>query len=710
MNPPPAPEEAASLPAWRLEAERMGERFRAAQARHQIDLARQERDTLIRSTTWRATAPLRHAIAALPPALRAGLGRGARLFFPASRASAPEGGRPAPGPSEDAACEVSILIVSRDAVATTRCVPEIRAATEDTAHEILIADIADDPDGRLLLQRLAAGTPGVRLVPLGPRRQSGEANNILAEQARGRLLALLHPEAVVPPGWLRRLCLALASRPLAGAVGPVLASPGGVAAGHAVDGQGRLTPMPPAAGMARVDHLPAAALLLPRRLFLEAGGFDLAFEPGGHEDVDLSFRLAARGAELWACPEVVVALDEAADADTASEIAREKFIARWGQAARDPAPRRRALLFSPYELTPGGGERYILTLAAALSRDHEVVFAGLAPYSLLRLRNMGAQLGIDLEGCATTTLDALETQPPWDLMIAMGNEPVPPIAALARRNLFICQFPFPPATPPDASGFAGYEGVIVYSDFVGRELRAALVKAGLPEPPIRVLPPPVPRMPGLARAKKPMILSVGRFFATGHNKRHDLLIDAFAELLRHHGEGISLHLAGSLALGPEHLAHLDMLRARAKGLPVEFHVDCTARTLRGLYRDAALYWHGTGLGVDLRAHPGQSEHFGIAIAEAMSAQCVTFAVDAGGAPEIIADGRDGFLYADAATLVETSLRMLAPGGQADRIRIGEAAGQRARAFSPEVFAELVEDLAADGAAEPLSLAAAPAPR
>nr|WP_314075880.1 glycosyltransferase [uncultured Roseococcus sp.] len=600
--------------------------------------------------------------------------------------------------------EVSILIVNVDAHATARCLREISASTGDVVHEILIADIAWQP--------LTAEAPNIEVIRLGPRRQSGEANNILAERARSPLLCLLNPNVSLRSEWLRQLCLALSVTPGAGIVGPILVSEDKlvVAAGHALDTEGHLVPLrrgeatgsvPPQP--ARVDHLCDAVRLMPRQLFLDAGGFDLAFEPGSHEDADLSFRIAAMEAGIWCCPDLALSRTESADDRLpSSDIGHQKFARRWAHALRGPAQpppprRRRALIFSPYDLTPGGGERYILTLAAALSRDHDVAFAGLAPYSRLRLRTMGSRLGLDLSGIVPIDLEAVAALPPFDLMVAMGNEMLPPIAARARRNLFMCQFPFPlpPEVTPVASAYAGYGGVMVNSGYSRHHLRAALRTAALDEPPIRIVSPPVPRMPGRASRKLPMILSVGRFFVSGHAKRHDLLIDAFRELHRRHDGAISLHLAGSLVPGAEPREYLAFLQAKAAGLPVEFHVDSPAETMRELYRDAALYWHGTGLGVDLQSHPERAEHFGITIVEAMSAQCVALALKAGGAPEIITEGENGFLYEDAASLVETSLRLLKPDRQEERIRIGEAASRRAEEFSEEVFCEQIRLIAED---------------
>jgi glycosyltransferase involved in cell wall biosynthesis len=75
----------------------------------------------------------------------------------------------------------------------------------------------------------------------------------------------------------------------------------------------------------------------------------------------------------------------------------------------------------------------------------------------------------------------------------------------------------------------------------------------------------------------------------------------------------------------------------------------------------------------------------------MSAECVAFALDAGGPREIITDGVDGCLYATAEELVSRTLEALSP-QHADRcLRIGKAARLRSAAFTEHRFIERVRD-------------------
>jgi glycosyltransferase involved in cell wall biosynthesis len=197
-------------------------------------------------------------------------------------------------------------------------------------------------------------------------------------------------------------------------------------------------------------------------------------------------------------------------------------------------------------------------------------------------------------------------------------------------------------------------------------------------------------MPGDANQKKNLILSVGRFYTGGHNKRHDAMVLAFRDLLERLNDDIELHLAGSSLPLPEHMDHLSRLREMAKDLPVVFHVNASPEELTELYRDAAIYWHATGLDADLDSHPEEAEHFGITIVEAMAAESAVLAFNSGGPRELITHGVDGFLYGSTKELQDLTFRILENGSERRTVAI--AARARASAFSPDNFARQVREL------------------
>ena len=635
----------------------------------------------------------------------------------------------------DEAPHVSILMVNWNAATLTRdCIRQIWAKTVGTRYQIIIADNGSAEADLRLLRGLGEG---VTLIEIGCNRYFGEANNIAAEQATGQYLCMLNNDAFVEDGWLDALLQPLHDQPDIGATGPMLLFPDGRVqeAGAIIDeggypirfGREAPTPTPELLEPKVVDYISAAALVVDRALFEAVGGFDLGYEPAYYEDTDLCFKLRAFGRKVLYCPDARVVHIEgsSSNGDSAAENARRhmgdlnrgKFLARWGDyllnrdepslariratlplasstvppIVSDKAPT--AVVFTPYPLTPGGGERYLLTIVAMLSKTHRVALAITHPYSTLRLRSLGAEFGLDLSNVTLVTDPELENVDTPDIQVVMGNHITPAVYGRGRRNIFHCQFPFPfaaPLTADDRAKLASYDRIVVNSRFTAMHIAASLDALQLPSIEVDVVMPPVPQLSSGPKVVN-RILTVGRFFKGGHSKRHDLLIDAFRQLVARSPESVELHIAGSSTPHSSDLLYLAELMEAARDLPVQFHVNASAHDLERLYASASVYWHGTGLGTDLIATPWAAEHFGITVVEAMSAEAVPFALASGGPREIIHHGIDGFLYDTSETLIIQTLAFLG-GPAADRERMRAAARVRAAEFTPGRFERTLQPL------------------
>jgi len=162
--------------------------------------------------------------------------------------------------------------------------------------------------------------------------------------------------------------------------------------------------------------------------------------------------------------------------------------------------------------------------------------------------------------------------------------------------------------------------------------------------PSLVLPPPVDVERFRPGEKRKGILSVGRFFAGSHNKKHLVMVRAFREMVDEGLDGWELHLAGGTTPGSAHQEYLERVRALARGYPVLIHTDVPFDRLAELYAESAIYWHASGFGEDENREPIKFEHFGITTVEAMAAGCVPVVIGKGGQPEIVDHGRNGFLW------------------------------------------------------------------
>ena len=277
---------------------------------------------------------------------------------------------------------------------------------------------------------------------------------------------------------------------------------------------------------------------------------------------------------------------------------------------------KRIGLYSPYDLTPGGGERYLLAMASALQKYGRVELLAPETYSDLRVNQLVRDLGVDLSGrLRVVKVPRTHLRVPYDLFIAMGNEALPPIRGMGNTNLFMCQFPFPlRGAEREARRHLDvqYGRIIVNSEFTCRALLSARERLGVGHSQVTVVYPPcrVPDRPPAERAFDGVIriVSVGRFFTAGHLKRHDLLITALRRLMSgiRGAPSYELHLVGAANIRWGSRAYLDRLEKRAAGLPVSFHVNATITRLRKVLSGADIYWHAAGWGASARRHRSSS--------------------------------------------------------------------------------------------------------
>ncbi len=145
--------------------------------------------------------------------------------------------------------------------------------------------------------------------------------------------------------------------------------------------------------------------------------------------------------------------------------------------------------------------------------------------------------------------------------------------------------------------------------------------------------------------KKPIILSVGRFFGHLHTKQHEQMIDWFDALRQTNSmfKDYKLILAGGLKT--EDQQYFNSLMQKTKKNPsIELKPNISYNELVSLYGDAKFFWHFTGLGFDETKNPEKVEHLGITPLEAMAAGCTVYCYNAGGPKEFIQDGSTGFLF------------------------------------------------------------------
>lgn len=273
----------------------------AMSRRSLAEKVRRELRRFLRRFRVRWETPIRAVLEPLLPSEEAAFGpRETWLEQVQTRFRVPRGAQPP---------RVSIVItIGKDLDSLLRCLLSIDLHAGALPFEVLLVEEGPEAAAAAVLNHLG----GVQYLPqqlaLGP----AEARNRGARQASGDWICFLSREAVVREGWLEALADSYSRDPLCGVAGPCLFHPDGrllAAGGHTTQEGAWLArgwddvPFPTdETALQMVEGCSGAALLIDRNRFLEMGGFDSRRFPASHWDLDLAFRLRARGFKVICQP------------------------------------------------------------------------------------------------------------------------------------------------------------------------------------------------------------------------------------------------------------------------------------------------------------------------------------------------------------------------------------------------------------------------
>jgi glycosyltransferase involved in cell wall biosynthesis len=163
----------------------------------------------------------------------------------------------------------------------------------------------------------------------------------------------------------------------------------------------------------------------------------------------------------------------------------------------------------------------------------------------------------------------------------------------------------------------------------------------------------------LSDRKEHIILNVGRFFVEGHSKKQDVMLDVFREMCdKGLAEGWQLVLVGRKHDDEASLSYVAALESAAIGYPVVLRYDMDYAELQDWLKKAKIYWHATGYGELRDANPERAEHFGLSTIDAAQAGAVPVVFEAGGQPEIISHGKNGFLWRTTGELIQFTGKLM----------------------------------------------------
>jgi glycosyltransferase involved in cell wall biosynthesis len=365
-------------------------------------------------------------------------------------------------------------------------------------------------------------------------------------------------------------------------------------------------------------------------------------------------------------------------------------------------------IYNRYWNTLGGGERYIGALAQYASRYGTVDLIAHQPFSIPVLE---ARLNLNLAHCrpiilANASDDAAEDlSGEYDLWV--NGTFMSSVRSRASRSILVVMFPFfrgkilkslwraGLVKPPEQvqtifwgrHGFwRSYNAIAAISSYTQNWIRRWWDAESF------VLHPPVDCGYCASESEKQkIILSVGRFFEGGHNKKHEIMITAFKQM---YDSGVcpgwEFHLCGGSHPESVHQAYLNRIRDAAAGYPISIHPDISRAELESLYCQASIFWHAAGYNEDERRWPERSEHFGIATVEAMCAGCIPVVIAKAGQNEIINPGVNGYSWTTLDELRTNTLKVIYDPERARSLR--EGATKTSALFSYQAFSDKLTEL------------------
>lgn len=346
-------------------------------------------------------------------------------------------------------------------------------------------------------------------------------------------------------------------------------------------------------------------------------------------------------------------------------------------------------LFDPYLDTMSGGEKYMLSIASCLAREHEV-FVFWDKEKETEIRKIAVRkLGIDLSSIKfyknifnqnISSISRFIESRKFDAIIYLSDGSIP----LVGTKLFIhYQFPIEWVNGNELKTrfkLAFVKDIFCNSYFTKHFIDKKLSVNS------RVLYPAVAIDENKEIKKENIILHVGRFYEneSGANyKKQDVMIKVFKKMI---GGGLkNWEFIIAIGVKDEDKAIFNKFKETSKGYPIRILDNPSNKALWENYSKAKIYWHATGYGEDLQKYPEKAEHFGISTVEAMGSGAVPVVINAGGQREIVENGKNGYLWNTLGELSDRTTSLIVNDKLLERMSI--QAIERSKIFGMDKFSE-----------------------
>ena len=354
-------------------------------------------------------------------------------------------------------------------------------------------------------------------------------------------------------------------------------------------------------------------------------------------------------------------------------------------------------IYDPYLDDLGGGEKYMMAIAACLTKDHDVVVFWDNEKDLKDLKERflldlsGIKIGKNIFSPNVGILQRLKATSEFDVIFVLSDGSIPLVSS---KKLFIhLQQPMSHIKAlPLKTKLKLFRVTSLFCN--SKFTKSYIDKTFRIES--KVVYPPVEFYPKIVK-KENIILNVGRLRVRdvtvdgapiGDFKKQSVMVETFKEMVKDGLKDWKFVLA--ISVKEEDKEAFEKIQKLAEGVPIEFVVNKNNKLLWDVYNKAKIYWHATGFGEDIFNHPEYTEHFGISTVEAMGAGAVPVVINAGGQPEIVTDGENGFLW-DTLGELKKKTNMLIEDPKL-LTKLGKSAAARSKNFGGNRFCEDIYEL------------------
>ncbi len=350
-------------------------------------------------------------------------------------------------------------------------------------------------------------------------------------------------------------------------------------------------------------------------------------------------------------------------------------------------------IFDPYLDDLGGGEKYMMTVAACLSKMHDVTvfwdneedFNAIKKRFNLSLENV--KIRKNIFSPHVSFFQKTKEFRNYDAFVILSDGSIPFV--FPKKLYLHLQQPLPSNT---SSNFKdNIKRRHISAIFYNSQFTKKYNDPFFPGVKAEVIYPPV-SFKNTDQKKGNSIMHVGRFrvrnMASGDYKKQGFMIESFKKLVDEGLKEWKFVLASSVKNEDEEA--FEKLKQNAKGYPIEFYINKTNEEIFALYNKAKIYWHASGFGEDIEKHPELAEHFGMSTVEAMGAGAVPIVINSGGQKEIVTNEKNGLLWNTADELLEMTKRLAT--NEKMWHELSKNAILRAKDFSEERFSQDIQHL------------------